>query len=282
VDATTSLDVPRAISLEAKAPRSASIFLTPNANASVLMLEDRDRTLRLDQIEPQYYRAVVNEDWGRHHLEGNLSEFWVGAGCRDISATISPENIQIHSALLSRRLRSSVDVPDAALLVHHTEADGSIQSLRTNLRPSWRREFGDWTVLIDEGLLDAAREIRRGALPSETGGVLLGSVDHYRRTIAMISALKPPPDSEGTPASFERGTQDLKETIAEANRRTAGIARYVGEWHSHPPRAPALMSGDDLHQLLHLAIHLASDGDPAVMLIIGDNDWSLYVGRAIA
>ena len=91
----------------------------------------------------------------------------------------------------------------------------------------------------------------------------------------------PPIDSVGTPTSFERGTQGLAQVVIEANRRTAGIVVYVGEWHSHPPRAPTDMSGDDVRQLLHLTVHLGTDGDPAVMLIVGDGEWSLTVGEMV-
>jgi integrative and conjugative element protein (TIGR02256 family) len=145
------------------------------------------------------------------------------------------------------------------------------------LYPSTRIQRGDWTVLLDEGLLDAARVIRKRHLPKETGGVLLGAVDQYRRTIALVDALAPPDDSVGTPKSFARGTEGLAEAVEEAGRRTAGIVGYVGEWHSHPPRISTDMSPDDVSQLLHLTVHLGSDGDPAVMLIVGNAEWSVMV-----
>lgn len=280
VDATTTLDLPRDLSRYDGASRSASVFLTPSANASVLMLEDAQRKLRLDQVEAQYYRAVLREPWGKDHLKDHLGEYWVGGSCRDVSTVMSPETVQLHAAILSRSLRTASQDPKPSLRIWQSDSDMlSLQQHEIPLSPSARIQRGVWTVLLDEGLLETARVTRKRYLPEETGGILLGVIDQYRRTIALVDALAPPDDSVGTPLSFMRGTQGLAEAVEEAGRRTAGIVGYVGEWHSHPPRISTDMSPDDVSQLLHLTVHLGSDGDPAVMLIVGDAEWSVIVGE---
>ncbi len=280
VDATTTLDLPRDLSRHDESPRSCSVFFTPRATGSVLMMEDAARTLRLDQIEPQYYRAVIRQHWGKRHLEGNISEYWVGGGCRDLCVAISPEAVQVHSAFISQSLRSAFALPTAALRVWESDnGTGTIQPIDVSLSPSWREQRGGWTVLLDAGLLETAHQIRREHLPRETGGILIGSIDQHRRTIALVDVMPPPADSVGTLDSFERGKLGAPEAVIEANRRTAGIVGYVGEWHSHPPSISTDMSSDDLRQLLHLTMHLGTDGDPSVMLIMADADWSLIVGE---
>lgn len=282
VDATTTLDLPRDLSRQDGVPRSSSVFFTPRATGSVLMIEDDKRALRLDQIEPQYYRAILRSAWGGSHLEGNLGQFWVGAGCRDISASISPEAVQLQSSLLSQSLRDAQGRAAASVRIWETNREtGAIERVDLVLHESWREERGGWTVLFDAGLLETARAIRQNHLPAETGGILLGSIDQYRRTIALVDVMPPPADSIGTAASFERGTRGVPEAVREASRRTAGIVGYVGEWHSHPPRSSTNMSGDDLRQILHLTMHLGTDGDPCVMLIVGDAECSLYVGEVL-
>jgi integrative and conjugative element protein (TIGR02256 family) len=282
VDASTSLDVPRNAALSEHAPRTATLFLTPLGTASVLMLEDKVRQLRVDQIEAQYYRALIRNAWGEHHLDGNFREYWVGAGCRDLSAVISPEAIQLHAALLSSQLRKNVTKSDANLAIFETREEGGVESRRVALKCGYRRQHGDWAILIDEGLLETARKLRAEALPAETGGVLLGTIDHHRKVIALVDAIGPPPDSVKTQTSFERGTEGVESVIKNANDRTAGFVTYVGEWHSHPPKVAAKMSRDDFEQILHLTIHLAADGDPSVMLIVGGkNDWQTYIGVAL-
>jgi integrative and conjugative element protein (TIGR02256 family) len=280
VDATTTLDLPRDLSRCEAAPRSASVFLTPSASASVLILEDVQRNLHLDQIEAQYYRALLRESWGKDHLKGHLGEYWVGGSCRDVSTVMSPATVQLHAALLSRSLCMALQDPKAHLRIWQSDPNtGSIQPHEIPLFPSTLIQRGDWVVLLDEGLLDRARATRQQHLPEETGGILLGAIDQHRRTIALVDAVAPPADSVGTPQSFKRGTQGLAEAIEGASRRTAGIVGYVGEWHSHPPRVSTSMSPEDVSQLLHLTVHLGSDGDPAVMLIVGDAEWSVMIGE---
>jgi hypothetical protein len=80
------------------------------------------------------------------------------------------------------------------------------------------------------------------------------------------------PDSVGTPVSFERGIQGLTEAVGEVQTRTAGLVGYAGEWHSHPARVAPAMSPDDLPQIVHVTLQLCMDGDPCVMLIVGDLD----------
>ncbi|WDT80494.1 MAG: ThiF family adenylyltransferase [Candidatus Manganitrophus sp.] len=65
IDSTTTLEVPRDLSQKSDAPRSISVFLTPSGTDSVLLLENIDRSLRLDSLEAQYYRAILNNPWGK-------------------------------------------------------------------------------------------------------------------------------------------------------------------------------------------------------------------------
>lgn len=117
IDATTTLAASRDLSdfdLE-KMPRLASAFLTPSGWDSVLLMEDKNRTIRLSELEPQYYRAIINKGWGNNHLSGHHGEISVGAGCRDVSMVISYELISLHSAIFARQIRKRVDEPKACI-----------------------------------------------------------------------------------------------------------------------------------------------------------------------
>jgi hypothetical protein len=56
------------------------------------------------------------------------------------------------------------------------------------------------------------------------------------------------------------------------NRRTAGQLRYVGEWHSHPPRASARPSAVDGQQIDWLAALMEMESMPALMLIAAEKE----------
>jgi len=280
VDATTTLDVPRDVSAGESNPRAASVFLTPSGLSSILLLEDSARAIRLHALEAQYYRAILNSSWGDHHLRGHQGEFWVGAGCRDISAVLSQELIQLHGATLARQLRTlaadslaqmrvwCLDNPSGALIAHNLPVSAVLIS-----------QCGEWTVVWDDGLREKLLELRARGLPNETGGILLGYFDQKLQMLHLVDALSAPLDSEATPNGFSRGKQGLGEVREECLRRTANIVDYVGDWHSHPLGAAALPSTIDLGLIAHLASAMDQDGLPVIMVIVGDKEIGITVGQ---
>ena len=125
-----------------------------------------------------------------------------------------------------------------------------------------------------EGAMCNARE---AMLPRETGGVLLGIVDHGRRRIEVAAVLPPPPDSERATVLFERGVQGLKAQMTEVGERTAFQLSYVGEWHSHPGGS-ATPSKTDRTTFARLEREAGYEDRPAVMAIVGGEEVRLLVG----
>ena len=104
VDTSAALEYPRLASFHDGLPRHATVFVTPSGNGAVLMLEDQQRTTRLRTLEAQYYRALLRQDWGAKHLEGNLATYWSGASCRDISVAMPYSRITAHASTLAEQV----------------------------------------------------------------------------------------------------------------------------------------------------------------------------------
>lgn len=273
VDASAALEYPRQASFQDKLPRHATVFVTPNGNGSVLMMEDKFRTLRLRTLEAQYYHAVIHQSWGEKHLEGNLGTYWSGASCRDISVAMPYSRIAVHASTLAEQVILRSRSEEACIRVWDRDPETGCVTVH-DLKPSAERclGFGELTVFYDDGLVAHLKQLRLAALPNETGGVLLGYHDFNVGAIVLVDALPAPPDSSASPGSFERGTEGLLKAVQAASRRTAGIVGYVGEWHSHPPGHSATPSRDDLIQLAELSLGMHDDGLPALQLIVGEND----------
>lgn len=271
VDASTTLEYPRAASKQDGAARHVSVFITPRGNGSVLLMEDKERHQRARTLEAQYYRAILEQDWGRDHLSGDLGKYITGASCRDISMVMPYSRILAHSATLAEQIQQLTLAESAHIRVwHHDEATGAVAMHEVAVRAERRLQMEDWDVYIDEGVLEAAMAMRENALPKETGGALLGYYDWNERMVVVVMAMAPPTDSQSSTTFFERGTSGLPEAVEEASRRTAGVVRYIGEWHSHPPGVPARPSGDDVFQVAHLALALDAEGVPALSMIVGE------------
>jgi hypothetical protein len=271
VDATTTLEVPREMARRDDVPRSASVFLSPSAQSSVLLLESADRTNRLDSLEAQYYRGILNSEWGTTHLTGHRANLWVGAGCRDISTVISNELVLLHASILARQTRILRDQPSSRIRVWCARDDNSEVSVHEiSVEHSMCVTVGRWKVIWDSGIERKLKEIRNAHLPNETGGVVLGYTDHYTQTMMLVDVLAAPPDSEEDQTGFLRGIEGLAVGLEEVHRLTAGIVGYLGEWHSHPAFASARPSVPaDQALIAQLARTLYLDGEPGVMVIVG-------------
>lgn len=278
VDVTTTFQAPRGLARRGTAPRTASLFMTPSGLSSVMILEDEARLQRLDGLEGQYYRAILESDWGREHLANHLGDRWVGGGCRDISVRISNECIHIHAGILSRQLRQSVAKAGARLCVWtYDEQTGAIISHEVSLSNVHTTNSNGWTIKYDSVLVEKLRQARLAALPNEVGGSLVGVTDLKARAIVIVDVLPTPPDSQCSPSHFIRGEDGQQEALEEVHRRTARVVDYLGEWHSHPDGVPVHPSLDDKNLLNTIHRKMGVEGLPALMVIIARSEISFIV-----
>lgn len=278
VDASASLEYPRHSSTLEDVARHASIFLTPSGGGAVALFENASRAIRLRTLEAQYYRAILQNDWGRDHLSGHLGAFWSGAGCRDISMVLPYARVMLMASVLADELPRLRRQDEAVIRVWDRTAAGGVAVYDVSAMAERSFELGDLHVYLDIGLEQELRELRQAALPTETGGVLLGYYDFNVRALVLVAALPAPIDSRSSTGSFERGIEGLKEAVGDVSRRTAGVVGYVGEWHSHPRGHSAAPSRDDVFQLIHLALGMDEDGLPGVQLIVGETDIRIFSG----
>lgn len=93
---------------------------------------------------------------------------------------------------------------------------------------------GGWSVRVGanvvEGIVREAAQYGR----LETGGALLGHIDHFGRTIVIAEVIDAPLDSIREPSRFVLGTQGLQQQLLRASNDTLGYLHYIGTWHTHP------------------------------------------------
>ncbi|POD70911.1 hypothetical protein BKM17_23740 [Pseudomonas syringae group genomosp. 3] len=278
VDVTTTFEVPRMLAKKPDVPRTVSLFLTPSGLSSVMILEDLERDQRVDGLEGQYYRAILQNDWGCNHLAQHLGDRWVGGGCRDISLRMPNEYIHTHAGILARQLRHSVAEPHARICIwESSDQTGAISAHEVVPAQMHSTESGGWTVIYDAGLIEKLRQVRIEALPNETGGAILGVTDLKTKTIVVVDVLPTPPDSEASPSHFIRGQEGQAEALENVHQRTARVVDYVGEWHSHPDACPARPSSDDERLLDTIGRKMSTEGLPALMIIAGQREIGIFI-----
>jgi hypothetical protein len=261
--------------------RRVSLFLNPAGTDLVLLAEDEPRTITLDGLEMQYYRAILREPRLANHLASPEGRIRYSASCRDVSSRVPTHLVALHAAIGAGALPSALSRPEALIKVWQADpvtlGVTPIVVVPATLR---RGRIGEWTLIVDDELLQRLGALRAGKLPNETGGILLGTYDMDRRAVYVIETIPSPPDSAEWPALYIRGCEGLTEEVADARLRTGGQVEYVGEWHSHPDGCATLPSKDDLQVFGWLAEHMAVEGLPTLMAIVGEgaaSSW--YLGE---
>ena len=104
----------------------------------------------------------------------------------------------------------------------------------------------------------------------ETGGLLFGDFDEALGIAWVTHVSGPPSDSSFSPERFVCGTDGTRSLCDEYPRRTRGLARYIGTWHSHPVGVAEPSETD--HEAVRKLLGRESDGPQHhLMLIVGDS-----------
>jgi integrative and conjugative element protein (TIGR02256 family) len=104
-----------------------------------------------------------------------------------------------------------------------------------------------------------------GALPNETGGILIGRYSEALDTALVVRVTPAPPDSRSGRTWFYRGTRGLRTLLTHAWEEGN---YYLGEWHFHP-LAGATPSSADRRQVRDIARDDNYRCPSPLLLIIG-------------
>jgi integrative and conjugative element protein (TIGR02256 family) len=279
LDMTASVAVQRHLARDVDSQaRRVCTFLTPSGADVVVLAEDVGRQATVDALEMQYYRALLHEDGLSGHLESDRVQQRYARSCGDLTSAMPHDLVALHSAIASRSIENVIAEAPAFIGVWRADANREVRRVPVEVRRVTEFSLGRWTVVLDDGLRDRLHRFRDEKLPSETGGVLLGSFDSEREVLYVVDTLPSPPDSEERRDLYIRGCEGLREAVRTVETKTAGMLEYIGEWHSHPRNSSTRPSDFDRKAFDWLTALMSKDGLPAIMMIAGDEELSLFVG----
>jgi proteasome lid subunit RPN8/RPN11 len=272
LDVSASVAVARALARDVvSSARRVSLFLNPSGTDLTLLSEDVGRTTPLDLLEMQYYRAVARGGALDGALAESLSRVRYGRSCRDVSVALPQALVGLYAGLGTLGLDKAAVDPAANARVWRLDHDTlGVSPVVIETSSMVECSSSGWRVVTDEWLLWRLAELRASKLPSETGGVLVGTYDLSRRIVYLVETIPSPKDSHEYPTSYMRGAENLAEDVERITAATAGQLHYVGEWHSHPAGHSCHPSDADQKLFAWLAEELARDGLPPLMVIVGD------------
>lgn len=280
LDVSTSIAVERYLALDVESrARRVSAFLNPAGTDLVMIIEDSERQLKLDFLEMQYYRSIINIPELEHHLAFQNNRIRYGNSCRDISNRIPEDYISMLSSICSAYFRRIVNKNDAEVHVWQIEPESfSVKHHNIEIyKKLYQETHNGWTVIIDEYVNLKIKKLRDEKLPLETGGVLIGSYDMQRRIIYVVDTIPSPPDSEEKPISYIRGCVGLRDKVEKVSNKTQKRLEYVGEWHSHPKGYSGEPSEYDIKLLEYVSRLMKYDGHPGLMIICSDSGLKINI-----
>lgn len=282
LDLAASVPVARHLARQVESPaKRISLFLNPCGSDLVCLAEDHKRTITLDCLEMQYYRAVLGDERLCGHLEANPGRVRYARSCRDVSFTLPTQVVSLLAGIGAHAMRLLTTTEQAAIKVWRCDtATCAVSTLDVPVYGVHRASIGGWTLILDDWLLQELSRLRSGKLPNETGGVLIGSYDLPNKIVYVIDTIHSPPDSEEWPTLYIRGSEGLRESVAAIGEMTVGQLEYIGEWHSHPDQCSCLPSDEDFKVFSWMTDRMSAAGLPALMAIIGEHGSSLwFLGR---
>lgn len=275
LDMSASVTVARHLAHAPDYPaRRVSVFLSPTGEDLVLLAEDAERTIQLDSLEMQYYRAIATDPRLKGHFKPRDGRRRYGQSCRDVTSDIPHDLVALHAANASRAFKSVCSTGAVRIVVWRADSDGNVRRVDVGPAKTIRHGIADWSVCVDSFLVHRLAELREAKLPRETGGVLLGSFDLEKRLVYIVDTIPSPPDSQEWPTLYIRGCRGLRTKVDEMAARTDGMIEYIGEWHSHPRGCSTAPSDDDLQVFAWLTESMNVEGLPALMMIVGDGGHS--------
>jgi len=280
LDLSASVAVSRHCAASNVKARHIAAFLSPTGNSLVVTAEDKKRRFRLDWLEMLHYRAVLQEPALGKSLQPTDSRFRYGNSCRDVSTQLAQDDAVIWAGTASKAIRQLFSEHAAKVRIFSANPSGGTSVFEQPVMPFREVKLGAWIVRFDKFVLDKLASSRKGKLPNETGGVLLGHFDTQRSACSIVDIVESPPDSEEWPTSYIRGCAGLQQKVREAETQTLDQISYVGEWHSHPKGAAVRPSIDDLKAYGWLSGRMLAESLPAIMLIIGDAKRFCLVGTS--
>jgi hypothetical protein len=280
IDMSTSIGVERYLSNEIKGVRKLSAFLNPMGTDLVMLTEDVESYYPLDILEIQYYKEILTNSELFNHLDFiQDGKIRYARGCRDITSKIPQENLSIFSGIASKAFKQILNNRDAGLQIWRANESQGVIHHRFNIEDWQEKSILGWTIYINENyFLNTISEFRVDKLPNETGGILIGAIDYHYKKIYIIQTILAPEDSVERPTLFIRGIKGVNEKLEQINSITNDNLKYLGEWHSHPKNCGLGMSNDDKIQFTELLLEAKLNGQPAIMIILGDdNKFKIYI-----
>lgn len=254
--------------------RTFSTYYCGCGYTSVLICEDSKRQIRLDDIDLQLkVKGLENPLIKTIYRTGNKDQLVYSTSCNSTTTTIAQDLVAIHAGIISRQIKEATKENEGKAFINLIQEDGfGVQCESFVPSEVIVQDSEEWQFRISCNVLDEMIRCRDKKFSDETGGVLIGWINCFKKIVYVGIALPAPPDSIERPYYFQRGKKGLYELVQGINMVSNGDLYYIGEWHAHPPHSLTAPSSDDIRSMKKISELMLEVGLPGTLLILGASD----------
>jgi hypothetical protein len=238
IDTTASLSVRNFLLANKMLPPIISAGLYNSGKFGLLFIERGDKSCKLlHEWASLYQQTIKNKNLHYILFKTELENINIGQSCSDQTMVASDAQISLMASAMSIKIQEIISNN------FNTEAEIDLYSYREhglNIKkiniPNFLElpSLNGWDLYISSEISDLMLRYLVSKRPKETGGVLLGTVFDYAKTVVITSLLLAPSDSIEKRDIFVLGTHDLYKEIQNIESKTSGKVTYLGTWHTHP------------------------------------------------
>lgn len=232
----------------------------------VLLIEGKSRNPRLDDLlaltydlykQYDFISEFLREEHERSKQDSVIIN--VGVGCNSETTILSDEVVSIHSAafcsvIKNEHNRKSFQDNGYIFINKISTTKGfKVESFSFVAKPLVSVILSNgWEIRIKPDIVIKMKSEMGIAMPNETGGIFIGTINKKNKTIHVTDSISAPSDSVFNESTFYRGINGLPEEIDEIKKLSGQTFGYIGEWHSHP-FGPMGLSQKDMKEVnIHL------------------------------
>lgn len=299
IDTTASKAVVGSL-ISKEAPRIDTLVrgvIVDEGRKAILFLEGVGRNPRIDDLQTYLYYLgttdTIVKDWlmRRDTQEDESlgivgSEIELGVACASDSLRLADDVVSYHAGQISLRLKEWLSRRiNKKTSTEPRQIDSYAQIGLSDLELGWRQwevptfssfQSNEWFARISSTAQQSIMKLLEEHAPHETGGILVGRVDHIRQIVYVVDALAQPPDSDSSKTKFVRGNEGVQEALEQITQETGDTIGYVAEWHTHP-NGPSNPSQTDYSTIEKTAERFRPSHFPTVMVIASPKNWTVII-----
>lgn len=219
-----------------------------NGKLGALFVEGKNRNPRLDDLfvltndlykKYPFISQYLQDEYDRSKQESTIIN--VGVSCNSETTILSDEIVSIHSAAFYGVIKNEYErknfKDNGYVFINRidTEKGFKIESFSFIIPPLIAITLHNgWEIRMKPEIAIKMKSEMGIAMPYETGGVFIGTINKKNRTIHVTDMIPAPSDSASNEVAFYRGVNGLPKEIDEIKRQSGQVFGYIGEWHSHP------------------------------------------------